>query len=137
VENAVTEELQQGQTENETATRDDFKIKEKVYEMILYGSPALTQFPKSEKYVLAREIRESMYTILKLVITVEKKYYKKTTLGELDTELDILRHFLRLAADERLYPDKKPCLPFRKYEIWSKKLNEIGKMIGGYIKYVK
>lgn len=59
---------------------EEFKIKEKIYEMILYGSPALTQFPKSEKFVLATKIRESMYEMFRLSVVIEKKYYKKTTL---------------------------------------------------------
>jgi hypothetical protein len=32
--------------------------------------------------------------------------------------------------------DKKPCLPMKKYEQMSKKINEIGCMIGGYYKSV-
>lgn len=116
---------------------EEFKIKEKIYDMILYGSPALTQFPKSEKYVLANKIRESMYRLFEISVTIEKKYYKKTTLQELDVELDVLRHLVRLAADKRLYPNQCPCLPFKKYEHWAKLLDEIGRMIGGYIKSVK
>lgn len=116
---------------------EEFKIKEKIYDMILYGNPALLQFPKSEKFVLASNIRESMYKMFQLAVTIEKKYYKKTTLQELDIELDILRHLIRLAADKKLYPNQKPCLPFKKYEYWARLLDEIGKMIGGYMKAVK
>ncbi|MBU5438276.1 diversity-generating retroelement protein Avd [Tissierella sp. MSJ-40] len=116
---------------------EEFKIKEKIYDMILYGSPALTQFPKVEKYALAGDIRKSMYRMLMLAVTIEKKYYKKTTLQELDIELDILRHLIRLAADKKLYPNQKPCLPFKKYEYWAKLIDEIGRMIGGYMKSVK
>ena len=68
------------------------------------------------------------------MIHLENKHYKKTTLGELDDQLDVLRHLVRLAADQQLHPDKKPCLPMRKYEILSRKINEIGCMIGGYYK---
>lgn len=116
---------------------EEFKIKEKIYDMILYGSPALIQFPKSEKYVLASKIRESMYRMFELAVAIEKKYYKKTTLQELDIELDVLRHLIRLAADKRLYPSQAPCLPFKKYEFWARCLDEIGRMIGGYMKTVK
>lgn len=116
---------------------EEFKIKEKIYEMILYGSPALIQFPKSEKYVLASKIRESMYRMFELAVTIEKKYYKKTTLQELDVELDVLRHLIRMAADKKLYPNQAPCLPFKKYEYWARCLDEIGRMIGGYMKTVK
>lgn len=105
--------------------------------MILYGNPALNQFPKTEKFVLANKIRETMYSILELSIILEKKYYKKTTLKELDVQLDILRNLIRIAADKKLYPNQSPCLSIKKYEHWAKLINEIGKMIGGYIKSIR
>lgn len=116
---------------------EEFKIKEKIYDMILYGNPALLQFPNTEKFVLAANIRESMYKMFQLAVVIEKKYYKKTTLQELDVELDVLRHLIRLAADKKLYPHRAPCLPISKYEHWAKLIDEIGKMIGGYMKTVK
>lgn len=116
---------------------EEFKIKEKIYEMIRYGVPALMQFPRVERYELAGRIRSSMYGLLDYAVRVEKKYYKKTTLQDMDIELDVLRHLIRLAADKKLYPKTAPCLPFKKYEHWAKMLDEIGRMIGGYMKSVK
>lgn len=113
---------------------EPFKLKEKIYDMILYGSPALEQFPKSERFLLAADIRSSMYELLRYSIILEKRYYKKNTIEEMDIELDKLRHMVRMAADKRLYPNRAPCLHFRKYEYWAKLLDEIGKMIGGYKK---
>ena len=49
--------------------------------------------------------------------------------AKIDVELDILRTFVRLAADK-----ETAYLPIRKYEIWSKQLNEIGRMLGGWMK---
>ena len=123
--------------EETTAGHSAFFIKEKIYEMIRYGSPALLQFPRTEKYELAAKIRNRMYGMLELAIVIEKKYYKKTTLQDLDVELDVLRHLIRLAADKKLYPHNAPCLPFKKYEHWAKLLDEIGRMIGGYMKSVR
>lgn len=120
-----------------TAGRGAFLIKEKIYEMILYGNPALLQFPKTERYELAGKIRNRMYGMLEYAVIVEKKYYKKTTLQDMDVELDVLRHLIRLAADRKLYPNSAPCLPFKKYEHWARQLDEIGRMIGGYMKTVK
>ena len=118
------------------AKMNDFKMKNKIYEMIIYASPCLDQFLRSEKYALAQDIRKTMYKILRLVVMLENKHYKKTTLGDLDTEVDVLRHLIRLAADNRLHPKQAPCLPMKKYENLSKHLAEIGKMIGGYEKYI-
>ena len=111
---------------------EDLKILQKTYDMILYGNQCLHQFPKYEKYVLAADIRRSMYTLLQLIIRANKKYYKKTTLQEIDIELETLRTLIRLASDNSLR-----YLPLKKYEHWSKQLNEIGKMLGGWIKATK
>ena len=70
-------------------------------------------------------------------MSLENKHYKKTTLGELDNKVDVLRNLIRLAADPQYTRSKKPCLPMRKYEIVSRKVNEIGRMIGGYYKSLK
>lgn len=120
----------------DNATADDFKTKNKVYELILYTGPELEQFPRAQRR-LAEEIRETMLQILRLVVTLENKHYKKTTLGELDNEVDVLRHLVRLAADPQYTRSRKPCLSLRKYENISRKINEIGCMIGGYYKSLK
>lgn len=111
---------------------EDLKILQKTYDMILYGNICLRQFPKSEKYALASDIKQSMYTLLRLIITANKRYYKKTTLQDLDVELDTLRTLIRLSADSELR-----FLTLKKYENWSRMLNEIGKMLGGWIKAIK
>ncbi len=131
--------MEEIQTEKQSTKRngnDIFQIKEKIYEMILYGNPALKDFPKTERYVLAGDIRKTMYSALELSVRLEKKYHKKTTLQDLDIEIDVLRNLLRLAKDPKLYPKQKPCLDFHKWEVWIRKVDEIGRMIGGYMEWV-
>lgn len=132
------EELQGKQEAQEIKANgnDIFKIKEKIYEMILYGNPRLKDFPKTERYILAGDIRKTMYGMLELAVRLEKKYHKKTTLQDLDIEVDVLRNLLRLAKDPDLYPKQKPCLDFHTWEVWIRKVDEIGRMIGGYMAWV-
>ena len=104
-------------------------IQQKVEDMILYGNQALLGFPRAERYALAADIRQSMYTLYRLIIAANKKYYKKTTLQDADVELAALRGFIRLAANRDLR-----YISMHKYEVWSKKLDEIGRMLGGWIK---
>lgn len=114
-----------------------FILKEKIADMMKYGKQAVANFPRRERQT-ADEIRKSMLTMYRLSIMVEKKYYKKTTLQELDIELDVLRHLIRLAQDRDYYGrNVAPPLPFKKYEYWSGMLSEIGRIIGGYMKYAK
>jgi four helix bundle protein len=102
----------------------------KAYEMVKYAYGALAQFPKSEKYALAADIKRCMSELLRLIITANKKFYKKTTLQDLDIEIMVLRHYVRLSFDLGFIPQKK-------YEIWSGYVVEIGKMLGGWIKSAK
>mgnify|MGYP006394095149 FL=1 len=109
---------------------DDLKIKLKIERMIIYGYSALRQFPKSEKHTLAAEIRQSMYGLLRLVLTTNRRYHKKTTASEVDVELDVLRSLVRVSHELGF-------LPIRQYQVWSEHLYEIGCMVGGWLKWIK
>ena len=108
---------------------EELKILQKIFDMMEYAYPALAQFPKSEKFALATDIKHSMNILLERCVEAQKKYYKKTTLQDMDVELMKLRAYLRLSY-------QLGFLPMKKYEIWSDKLVEIGKMLGGWLKSV-
>jgi len=91
----------------------------------------IKQFPKHERYALASEIRLCMYRILGIVIETNHKHYKKTTLTELDIEVDKLRSYLRLSANPEL-----KYLSVDKYGNWAAMVDEIGRMVGGWIQSV-
>ena len=109
---------------------EEMKIQQKVFEMLEYAYVCLQQFPKSEKFALVVDIKRCMNLILERVVEGSKKYYKKTTLQELDVEVTKLKAYIRLSY-------KLGFLPIKKYEIWAEKVVEIGKMVGGWIKNVQ
>lgn len=109
---------------------DDLKIRQKTEDMIAYGYTAIRQFPKSERHVLSQEIRNTMWRLLRLIIVCNHRYHKKTTMQELDAELDLLRAQVRLAKE-------LGYLPFKKHHYWSTLLNEIGRMVGGWFKAIQ
>ena len=108
---------------------EELRVKQKIEDMMRYAYVSLKQYPKAERYTLAADIRKSMGKLLRLVITANKRYFKKTTIQDLDIELDILRSYVRISHTLQF-------LSIKKYEFWSKQLNEIGCMIGGWIKSV-
>jgi four helix bundle protein len=108
---------------------EELKILQKIFDMMEYGYGALAQYPKSEKFALVADIKRSMDRMLERAIEAQKKYYKKTTLQELDVEITKLKAYLRLSKNLGF-------LPMKKYEIWSEKVVEIGKMLGGWLKSV-
>jgi len=109
---------------------ENLKIKQKHEDMIKYGYVALRQFPKSEKFSLAQDIKKTMFSMLELIIRANRSRDKRSTLYEIDTELEVLRTQVRLAMELQF-------LPFAKYEVWGGHLAEIGRMLGGWVKSIK
>ena len=105
----------------------DLVIVEKASDCFKYLHNALNYFPKSEKFVLAADIRNTFFEMLSLFLTANKSQYKKKILLDADVKLDLLRFKLRIAKDLQL-------LKLKQYEILSRQVTEIGKMLGGWIK---
>ena len=115
--------------ENRKETAEKLMIRQKTTDMMLYAYPVLAQYPKSEKFSLCADIKRVMDQMLELIITAEKKYYKKTTLQDLDIAIAKLKAYIRLSHDLKY-------ISVHTYEVWSAKVIEIGKMLGGWMKAV-
>ena len=57
----------------------------------------LNHFPNSEKFALSQSIRVDMYKVFDLIVEGQKRYYKKTTLTDLDISFERLKAKLLLA----------------------------------------
>ena len=99
----------------------------KLEELDDYSHIALRQYPKAERHLLASDTRACIDKLLRLTIAAWKRHHKKTTLGELDIELEVLRHLVRKALRMRYISPKR-------YKIWAEHINEIGRMLGGWLR---
>ena len=106
--------------------KTEFKTLEKLSDMIENAYPVLAQFPRSEKFVLAADIKHIMLDALKLCVEVGKKKSKKTALFNLDVQIETLKRFIRLSFHLKY-------LSPHHYEVWSRQVKEIGRMVGGMI----
>ena len=105
----------------------------------------LNHFPKHEKYALTNKIRNTAYDVYDYISEGQKKYFKKTTLTNLDIAHEKLRMQLYLAYELEYFRfqdgkqiDAKPKkLEERRFLIIGKLNDELGKMIGGWIKKIK
>lgn len=114
-----------------------FRLREKTKEMLKYGYPLTMQFPRKSKE-LADEMRRCMINIYKLTVELDKKCYKKTTTQTLDVELAVLRELVVMASDKDYYGGKnQPPLTMHQREVWAKMNDEIGRLLGGYLKTLK
>ena len=103
----------------------------------------LNHFPKYEKFALALQIRQTAYRVFDLMVECQKRYYKKTSLSELDIAHEKLRMQIYLANELGYFAfkDGKRALdkvsPEHRYMAISRLVDELGKMIGAWIKKVK
>ena len=122
--------MQEVQVGNQEGDKEPLLILQKIEDMMLYAYPVLNNFPKYERFTLAADIKRCMDLAMERTIEANKKYYKKTTLQELDVEIDKLRKYIRLSY-------RLKYIDYKKYKNLGEKINEIGKMLGGWIASAK
>jgi len=105
----------------------DLIIYQKVYDFMRYFFPIVERFPKHEKFVLQTQIKNCVLEIAKKIIKANKSRNKKPILFEIDVLLEQLRLLIRFSHDRKYLSTKK-------YEHSSMMLNEIGKLLGGWMK---
>lgn len=98
----------------------------------------LNHFPRHEKYGLAQEIRRTAYDVFGMIVEGQKRYHKKTTLVNLDIRHEQMRMLILLANELGYFECKngeqsKESSP-RRYLVISRLVDELGRMIGGWIK---
>ena len=104
-------------------------IFQKAYILIREIYKDCNSFPKSQKFVLGQRIENTAVNIMENIISANSVVDKSPFFARTSLEIEKLRIFLRLAKDLSF-------LPFKRYEVISARLDEIGRMLGGWIKSV-
>ena len=105
-------------------------IFEKIYELILWLYPTVNKFPKSQRFVLGERIENTILIILEGIIQANQERNKLSYLKQTSIELDKLRILIRLSKDLKF-------ISIRQYGFVAEKVNEVGKMLGGWINACK
>lgn len=109
---------------------EELKLLTRLEELDQYSHVVLQQYPKHEKYVLATQIRQTLAELIHQTIRCAKRFHKKTSLQDMDIEVEYLRTLIR----------KSHALGYiniHRYEVWISHVNEIGKIVGGWMKAAK
>lgn len=102
----------------------------KIYDLLLWIIPVLEKFPRSQKFLLADRIEINLLDIQDLVLQAVYSRNKVEILTKVNLKLEQLRYLIRLCMDLQYFSIKK-------YQYISEKINEIGKEIGGWIKFCR
>lgn len=97
--------------------------------LISYSNDLVRKFPKSEKFVLVQEIKQSLYSGLRFLmyaIKIFNKQEKLKYLNSLDVEIRLLKTHIRLAY-------KYKYISLQNYTSWSEQITNICNMLGGWI----
>lgn len=108
--------------------RNPLILQTKFEEIQAYTHDALFQFPKKERFLLCAQIREAVSAAMHEIIRFRMKYYKKTSLQDIDIEIEYLRTLVRQAHKQRYISTGKRME-------WVGHLDEAGRIVGGLKKY--
>jgi len=92
----------------------------------------LPDFPKDSKYTLGTKIDSLLLEVIEGIIkaSISDKLEKLISLKNASVKLDLLKFFLQISWEIKSLDNKK-------YIKLSEKLDEIGRMLGGWIKSLK
>jgi len=106
----------------------------KIEDYIEYVLNVITKLPRTEKFSIGNEYKKSMYEILenslymaKVNNSEDKKEILKT-LNYIDSKLTCQRIYLRIMKKQKWIDENK-------FNISINKIYEIGKIVGGLVKY--
>lgn len=128
-----------------TQSSGEVHLNRKFMELIKLLNIYLNHFPKHEKFALSNRIRNTAYEIYDCISEGQKRYLKKTTLSNLDISHEKLRMQIYLAHEMGYFrfkdgkeTDKSPEeLEGHRFSSISLLVDELGRMIGGWIKKMK
>ena len=102
----------------------------KINDYVEYMTNFLIKLPRTEKFSIGNEYKSSMYKLLEYILYVSKieKEQRLECINKIDAELNCQRIYLRIMYKNRWINDKK-------FNVAITKIGEIGKMVGGLVKY--
>lgn len=116
--------------DKKTEKENKLQLIPKAEKYIEYMLQVILKLPRIEKFSIGTEYKTSMYEMLKNIMYLNKiekeKYLEK--LNNIDAELNTQRIYLRIMKKEKWIDEKK-------FKISMEQIYEIGKILGGTIKY--
>jgi len=112
-----------------TVRRDheELTVITKTYDLILWSCNHTSQFPRNHRFVLGERLERNLYDLLDTLIQAKYTRQRQPLLEQANLVLEILRFQMRLAKDLQ-------CLKVNSYAFAAKAIDEIGKLVGGWLK---
>ena len=92
--------------------------------------PTIEKFPRSQKFTLGDRIQSAAQGVLERLIEATYTKARGAALTSANLGIEKLRVLIRLATDLR-------CLDLRRYEFAARSLDEVGRLVGGWLKIAR
>lgn len=100
---------------------------ERMYQFLLWLIPAVEKFPRSQKFLLGDRIQTTALDVQERLLEATYSKARTRSLSGANMAIEKLRMFFRLAYDLRY-------LDMRRYEHAARSLDEVGRLVGGWIR---
>jgi hypothetical protein len=97
------------------------------YDLVIWSCRHIAKFARSHRFTLGDRLENRLYLLLELLLQAKYQRERAPLLRQANMELELLRFQFRLAKDLR-------CLSLDSYGFAARSVNEIGQMIGGWLK---
>lgn len=100
---------------------------EATYGFLLWLIPTVEKFPRSQKFLLGDRMQNTALDLLETLVDATYTRQRRDLLNRANLDLERLRFLLRLSNDLR-------HLDMRRYEHGIRSLEEVGRLIGGWLR---
>jgi len=97
------------------------------YRFLLWLVPTVEKFPRRQKFVLGDRIQNTALDALERLIEATFSRQRQQHLAVANLDLEKLRFFFRLSTELQLIDP-------RRYEFAARSIDEIGRLVGGWIR---
>src|SRR5215510_1439530 len=99
----------------------------KTYDLIVWSCQHTSRFPRNHRFVLGERIERHQYDLRETLIRARYTRQRQALLEQANLTLEVLRFQMRLAKDLQ-------CLRVKSYAFAGKAVDEIGRLVGGWLK---
>ena len=99
----------------------------KTYDLVLWSANHTGRFPRNHRFVLGERIERNLYGLLETLIQARYTRERRPLLLQANLALEVLRFQMRLAKDLQ-------CLRVNSYAHAAAAIDEIGRLVGGWLK---
>ena len=106
---------------------------QKYVDLLEYAYNLLLKYPKGEKFAMVVSIKNSMFNTVRLILFTNKIFENNQrrleSMNHIDAEIQLQKLFVRMSHQHKYINNDN-------YKEWSRRLDEIGSLLGGWIKVV-